>query len=156
MGLVDSAFCEDLYTHEPSAGLSEFLADVDLVVESGSLAAILPTVFAKLMRTGASEDLPWFLYCPRPDAQWVSLGEVWSASDYVAEICNSTPVRYRKSLSAHETSDVRRLAGELGVRPERIFGAGYILVDLVLARPRGSAERTPLSKLVAGCNDLWC
>lgn len=155
MGFLDSAFCEDLSTHAPSAGLSEFLARVDLVVESGSLAALLPAVFPKLMRTGAQEELPWFLYCPRPDVQWSGLGQVWSACNYIAETCNSMPVRYRKSLSAHEASDVRRLAGELGVPGKRIFRDGYILVDLVLARPRDSAEREPLSNLVAGCDDLW-
>lgn len=155
MGFIDSAFCEDLCASEPSGVLCEFLLGADLVVESGSLGALLPTVFPKLLGAAARERPPWFLYCPRPDVEWASLARAWSACDYVAETCNAKPIRYRKPLSPHEGAEVRRLALELGVAAERVIGDGYILVDLMLARPRTVVERAPLRALVAGCGDLW-
>ncbi len=151
-GLNDRVFSEDLSAGPPSATLRAYAATVDIVVESGSLGAVLSAVFPRLARAGARDAPPWFLYCPRPDVDWRPLDSAWEALDYAPERCNRDPVRYRKPFSADEAAEMARLARALGA-PSPLHD-GYLVVDLVLARPKRDAQAYPVSELVAGTHPL--
>ena len=136
VGFIDVGFAEDISTGAPSAGLRRFLGGVDLVVECGSLGPMLTDAIENLLRATRETSRPWFLYCPRPDIDWRRLHAVWDKAGYETAVCVSEPVRYRKPLSAFEQDQMLELARGLGHRPERILDAGYLLVQMTLARPR--------------------
>ena len=83
------------------------------------------------------------------------LRAVWAAHGYVSEVCNPVPVRYRKALSELEGDDVRRLAGRLGLAPARTMAGEYIVVDVLLARPKAAALDHPVTALTAGLDAVW-
>lgn len=153
MGFIDAGFTDDLAVSEASAPLTELMPQVDLVIESGSLGSTLHTTLPKLVKAGARR--PWFLYCPRPDVDWQPLKAAWAKLEYEPETCNTVSIRYRKPLGPSEALDIERLAAKLGVAPQRTFGDGFLLVDLVLARPQEDLEIFPIAELAAGCDDLW-
>jgi SAM-dependent methyltransferase len=154
IGVMAVGFNEDLTRAECSRLLARFLSRCDLVIECGAVGPLLERVFPRLVE-GAAGNRPWFLYCPRPDVDWTGLACAWESLGYVAERCNRSPVRYRRPLGEYEQDDVRTRARAAGVPDGRVFAAGYIAVDIALARPAGAAAALPLASLVAGCDDLW-
>ena len=147
LGFVDHRFAEDVAEGAPSAALRAYLSDVDVVTESGSAGALLPDAVRRLLDAATRTHLPWFLYCPRPDVDWTRLDTIWVDAGYRAERCNRAPVRYRKPLGDYEHAEVLRLAAQFGRRPEDTLRDGYILVDLMLARPAADRLNPPIDYL---------
>ena len=147
LGFLDRTFHENLVDQAPSEALTRFLHGVDLVVESGSLGDLLPSAFERILDACVDTRLPWFLYCPRPDVDWVPLDALWAARGYRTESLGTEPVRYRKALAAEERADMLRVTRELGIRDEDVMRDGYLLVDMTLARPEADAGNPPISRL---------
>ena len=147
LGFIDAAFAENVVTRAPGAGLQAFLERADLVVESGSAGALLPQAVARMLAATQAEPRPWFLYCPRPDVDWAPLDEIWARSGYLAEPCNRRPVRYRKPLGDFEREEMLRLAESFGHERASALGDDYLLVDLMLARPRSDRDRPSIERL---------
>ena len=146
MGFVDRTFHENLVERAPSESLRRFLGGVDLVIESGSLGDLLPPAFERILDVGGDRP-PWFIYCPRPDLDWIRLDDVWRARGYRAESLGTEPVRYRKALGAPELADMLRVTRALGKPDESVMRDGYLLVALTLARPEADAGNPPIGQL---------
>ena len=149
-GFVDRAFHENIAEHAPGDALRRFLGGVDLVVASGAYGAHLPAAFARVLDCCDDARRPWFLYGPRPDMDWAPLNRLWADRGYRTESLVPGPIRYRKPLSAEERADMLRAARALGHRDEAVFRDGYLLVDVVLARPAADAGNPPVERL-RGC-----
>lgn len=134
-GFLDRAFHENLVDHAPSFELMQFLAGVDLIVESGAVGGLLPVAFERILHCCDDESRPWFLYSPRPDVDWASLNTLWAEHEYCTECLGSRPVRYRMPLGARERADTLRITRALGKPDDAVMRHGYLLVDLTLARP---------------------
>ena len=139
LGFVDRTFHENLADRAPSEGLARFLHGVDLVVECGSVGGLLAVAFERMLDTCGDTARPWFLYCPRPDVDWGPLNALWARRSYRIEGLGTGPVRYRKPLGTRERADMLRIARELGKEEEAVMRDGYLLVDMMLARPAADA-----------------
>ena len=140
VGFIDTGFAEDLSADPPGPALRRFLVGVDVVVECGSVGPLLTGAVERLLHATRDSSRPWFLYCPRSDVDWRSLGALWEEAGYEAAVCVRAPVRYRKPLSDYERDQMRELSAQFGYRPEDIMDAGYLRVEMTLARPRTGAQ----------------
>lgn len=152
LGWLDEGFAEDLSDGVASDELAATLADVDLVVESGALGTVLPAAFTAMIECG---NRPWFVYCPRPDADWSTLNETWARLGYVVKACSQAGVAYRKPLGEAEVADVERLAARYGLAPGESIRGGYIRVPVILARPASEAGDELLTDLAADLAQLF-
>jgi hypothetical protein len=152
MGFIDEGYCENLATSSPSDALRDSLAGVDLVIESGSLAVVLPQVFAQIATQGRS---PWILYCPRPDNDWAELEKTWRSVGYEAQSCSVNPVAYRRPLGSVEHEEILQLARSHGRPAEQSIDGGFIRVPLMLARPIDESRTHPASVLSAAHQDVF-
>ena len=151
-GFLDRAFHENLVDNSPSDGLMRFLRSVDLIVESGAVGGLLPVVFERILDCGDDGSRPWFLYGPRPDVDRTSLNTLWAERRYRTENLGSGPVRYRKPLGVQERADTLRITRALGQPDEAVMRDGYLLVDLMLARPEADADNPPIARLRRRCD----
>ena len=142
VGLIDHAFTDNLVSDRAGSALKDFLAEVDIVIESGALGPGLSNAFANVLADADESRRPWFLYSPRPDVDWVALDGLWSRVGYCAQACNQMPVPYRRALSAAEATEMMRDCVALGKSPERVFVDGYLAVDLMIALPLEIVEPT--------------
>ena len=147
LGFLDRTFHENLVEDAPSGKLKRFLYDVDLVVESGSLGDLLPDAFERILDGCGDAARPWFIYSPRPDVDWAALNALWAERGYCTESLGAGPVRYRKALSAEERVDMLRVTRALGKPDEAVMRDGYLLVDMMLARPDAHAGNPPIERL---------
>ena len=146
MGFVDRTFRADLIRDPPGEALARFVRGVDLVVESGAVGELLPAAFERILDCGGDRR-PWFLYSPRPDTDWRPLDRLWSARGYRAESLGTETVRYRKPLGAPERQDMLRATRALGRSDESVMRDGYLLVDMMLARPDAETGNPPIGRL---------
>ena len=147
LGFIDRAFAEDVVTHPPSPALERYLAGVDIVIESGAIGPFLAGAVEHLLRAVPSRSPSWFLYCPRPDVDWVPLDALWEEAGYETAVCMRAPAPYRKPLSDGERDQILHLSAQFGRRPHEAIAAGYIQVEMKLARPRRERERPGLEAL---------
>ena len=146
MGFVDRSFHENLVDHPPSEALGHFLRGSDLVIESGALGELLPTAFSRMLDCGGDRQ-PWFLYAPRPDTDSSSLARLWAARGYRTECLGTEPVRYRKPLGERERAEMLRATRAYGRSDESVLRDGYLLVEMMLARPESDAGNPPIGRL---------
>ncbi len=148
LGFLDELFPENLIDETPSESFQRFIRGLDLVVESGSLAVLLPVAFARIL-DASLENRPWFIYCPRPDVDWRSMDELWRERDYRAENLSTTPVRYRKPLDDFERAEMLSITRSFGKPDEAVMRDDYLLVNLTLARHVCDVSSLPIEQLQA-------
>jgi len=148
MGFLDFAFHENLVDCAPSEAMGRFVSGADLVVESGSLGELLPVAFERVLEEAGARP-PWFLFCPRPDLDWLPLDALWAKRDYRSESLGTEPVRYRRPLGAPERADMLRATRALGKSDDSVMRDGYLLVDLMLARPEADVANPPIGQMRA-------
>ena len=146
-GFVDRAFRENLVDEAPGDGLIRFLHGVHLVVESGALGVLLPGAFRRILDGAGAARLPWFLYSLRPDVDGTALDGLWAERGYRIEPLADGPIRYRKLLGEGEWADVLRATRALGKSDAAVMRDGYLLADMVLARPAADADNPPIARL---------
>ena len=78
---------------------------------------------------------------------WSALERLWAERGYRTESFFGAPVRYRKPLEAQERAVMLRRARGLGKPDEAITRDGYILVDMMLARPEADVGNPPIARL---------
>ena len=158
VGSLDHAFSGDLVSSRAGSDLRAYLADVDLVIESGAIGQGLRGAFSNVLADANPARRPWFLYCPRPDVDWTSLTHLWEIAGYHARPCNPTPVHYRRALSRSEELSILRDGKALGREIHEVMADGYLVVDLMLARPVEDEEPTGerIEALFRESNILGC
>ena len=150
LGFVDRTFHDDLARRAPGDALARFLDATDLVVESGASTVARPSAFARILDTTAAR--PWFLFCPRLDADPAPLDALWAERGYCAERVSHTPILYRKPLTADERADMLRAARALGRHEHEVMRDGYLLAEVTLARPAADPASVAVETLRAGLN----
>ncbi|MEQ8601872.1 MAG: hypothetical protein RIB45_01035 [Marivibrio sp.] len=134
VGAVDLGFCENVLEKAPSAGLTAFLRQADLIVESGAVGGLLAPALPRLIAAAAPRR-PTILYCPRPNVDPGPIASAVTAHGY-AVAPYGAPVAYRKPLSAAERSTVAAAAAALGLSSDAVFDAdGFMRVQMRCAQP---------------------
>ena len=110
------------------------------------MSGLLRPAFERILKC-CGDRRAWFLYSPRPDTDWTPLDSLWVARGYRAENLGTEPVRYRKPLGAREHDDILRATRALGRPDDAVMRDGYLLVDMMLARPETDAVNPPVGRL---------
>jgi len=147
LGLLDRGFDQDLTAGAAVGELAGFLAETDLVVESGAVGVVLPAAFDSILAGGPR---PWFLVFSRPDVDDGPLRAVMERYGYGFETVTPRPQRFRRLIGPEERREVFAKVEALGADPRTRFEEDHFLVHLLLARPQGALASPPLALLRAG------
>lgn len=140
IGLFEAAFAEDIQSGAPSDALLERLSGVDLVVECGSVAHLMPGALDRLLRAGSRT--PWVVTSPVRGNERREAFDVLRAHDYTVEAL-SAPFPHRRFESADEQARAIAIARAAGHETDGLETTGAFFAQVWLARPEG--ELTPAS-----------
>ena len=146
-GFMDEIFAENLIGSMPSEGLSDFLAETDIIFEVGALLDILLPVIKVLLDASGANARPWLLLGPRRDVEDEPLWAMARAQGYRVETVNRAPIRYRRLLGEKERKVILEKLTDMGRDPATGISGDFFVLDLVLARPEEDARALPLSSL---------
>lgn len=139
IGLFDSAFDEDLEQAEPSAALAERLAEIDIVIECGSVAHLMPAALERLLRATSCKR-PWVVTSPVRGNERKAAFELLRDHGLVVETLGLQPFPHRRFDSVSEQAraiDIARVAGHDVTGFET---TGHFYAQIYVARPSEEAS----------------
>jgi hypothetical protein len=139
VGLFDAAFAEDLETDDPSGALALELSQVDLIVECGSVAQLMPRALDRML-AACGPRKPWLMTSPIRGNERAAATEVLRAHGMVQEVLPLPPFVHRRFESAQEQARAIENAQAAGHDTEGVETTGHFHAQVLLARPEG--ERT--------------
>jgi len=140
VGLFEAGFAEDLETAEPSPALARDLAPVDMIVECGSVAQLMPRALDRML-TACGEQKPWVMTSPIRGNERAAADEVLRAHGLVQEVLPIPPFVHRRFESADEQARAIQNARAAGHVTDSVETTGHFHAQVLLARPED--ERTP-------------
>ncbi|MFQ6023601.1 MAG: hypothetical protein ACE5NW_12860 [Acidiferrobacterales bacterium] len=146
VGLYDKTFQENLEMDDPSPGLSDFLPDISLIIDTGAYGYIGETSFRRLL-DAAGAPLPWIVTSPARVADSGPSLEVMQKVGLVVEQVPLPPFRHRR-FSGHEEKE--HAIAELkrkGIDPSGLEDTGFYFANVYIGRPRDECG-TPLGELI--------
>lgn len=146
-GLIDAAFEENLLLGEPSAELAAFVAQTDLIVETGAVYDVVVACYEKLL-AGAGTRPPWLLFGPRGDADTEPLRRMLHRRGYRIESIGTGRHRYRQFMNPAERQAAEERMRALGRRPADHIQAGWFVNPLLLARPEADAQSLSVESFI--------
>ena len=141
-GLFDAGFCEDLDAAAPSEGLADALGQVDLIVECGSVAQLMPRALDRAL-AAAGPLKPWVMTSPIRGNERAAADEVLRAHGLVQEALPVPPFVHRRFEGPEEQARAIANARAAGHETEGIETTGHFHAQVLLARPAG--EGGPVS-----------
>jgi len=140
VGLFEAGFAEDLETAEPSEALARDLAQVDMIVECGSVAQLMPRALDRML-AACGPRKPWLMTSPIRGNERATTDEVLRAHGLVQEVLDIPPFVHRRFESADEQARAIENARAAGHVTDGVETTGHFHAQVLLARPEG--ERTP-------------
>lgn len=140
VGLFEAGFAEDLETAEPSPALAAELSQVDMIVECGSVAQLMPRALDRML-TACGEQKPWLMTSPIRGNERAAADEVLRAHGLVQEMLPIPPFVHRRFENADEQARAIANARAAGHVTDGVETTGHFHAQVLLARPEG--ERTP-------------
>ena len=116
VGLFDEGYAEDLETSDPSEGLAAALREVDMIVECGSVAQLMPRALDRLL-AAAGPRKPWIMTSPIRGNERAAADEVLRAHGMVQERLPVPPFVHRRFESADEQARAIANARAPAMRP---------------------------------------
>ena len=147
VGVLDHGFAVDLTSDARDAAFDAFLADTDVVMESGAIGVTLPAAYDRLLSTATAGRTPWLLIATRPDVDCGPFDAVLERHGLSGERCNPRPFRYRRMMGPVERAAMIRAMTALGNDPAIYLVDDYMMVDLMLYRTAAQAEAAPLADI---------
>jgi len=135
-GLFDAGFSEDLETVAPSPALAEALGQVDLIVECGSVAQLMPRALDRAL-AAAGPRKPWVMTSPIRGNERAAADEVLRAHGLVQEVLPVPPFVHRRFEGPEEQARAIANARAAGHRTDGIETTGHFHAQVLLARPAG-------------------
>ena len=135
-GLFDAGFCEDLETVAPSPGLAGALGAVDLIVECGSVAQLMPRALDRAL-AAAGPRKPWVMTSPIRGNERAAADEVLRAHGLVQEVLAVPPFVHRRFEGPEEQARAIANARAAGHETEGVETTGHFHAQVLLARPAG-------------------
>lgn len=140
IGLFEAGFAEDLETADPSEALAAELAEVDMIVECGSVAQLMPRALDRML-TACGPRKPWLMTSPIRGNERSTTDAVLRAHGLVQEVLPIPPFVHRRFENADEQARAIENARAAGHNTDGVETAGHFHAQVLLARPEG--ERTP-------------
>ena len=149
VGVLDGGWAEDLESNEPSADLSEQIADVDLVTITGGIGYVSERTFDRLFDQLPTERPPWVAaFCLRT-YPYDGVAESLAQRGLVTEQAAAT-VPQRRFVSADERDAALEAVRERGLDPTGREDTGWYHCDFFLSRPEQQAGDPTVDDLLAG------
>jgi len=142
VGIFDTTFAENLQADEASVDLQTWMSGVDLIVESGSVAHMMPQALDRVLNAAHGRK-PWVITAPIRGNDTAEAIEVMQDHGLVVEILDVPPYRHRRFVKDGEQARATVNAQERGHDTEGVETSGYFHAQLYLARPEN--ELTPVS-----------
>ncbi|MEI4231843.1 hypothetical protein [Roseovarius sp. D22-M7] len=140
VGLFEAGFAEDLETAEPSAALAAELSTVDMIVECGSVAQLMPRALDRML-AACGPRKPWLMTSPIRGNERSTTDEVLRAHGLVQEVLPVSPFVHRRFENADEQARAIANARAAGHETDGVETTGHFHAQVLLARPE--SERTP-------------
>ena len=144
VGLFDEGYTEDLESADPSEGLAAALGAVDMIVECGSVAQLMPRALDRLL-AAAGPRKPWIMTSPIRGNERAAAEEVLRAHGMVQERLPVPPFVHRRFESEGEQARAIDNARASGHATEGVETTGHFHAQVLLARPAEEATAWPVS-----------
>jgi hypothetical protein len=136
VGLFDEGFSEDLETAAPSPALAAALGQVDMIVECGSVAQLMPNALDRLL-AAAGPRKPWIMTSPIRGNERARAEEVLRAHGMVQERLPVPPFIHRRFEGPDEQARAIANARVAGHETDGVETTGHFHAQVLLARPEG-------------------
>lgn len=143
---LDFGFVEDLEHNEPSAGLVEAMASVDLITCTGGVGYVSEHTFGRLVQAAPPTAYVAVLCLRTYD--YAPIAEALAQRGLVTESPPNT-YRQRRFADADEQAWAFERVRKLGFDPEGVETDGYYHANFFLSRPAVEVEAKPLAALFA-------
>lgn len=136
VGLFDEGFAEDLEAGAPSEALAAALGQVDMIVECGSVAQLMPRALDRVL-SACGPRKPWVMTSPIRGNERAAAAEVLARHGLVQEVLPLAPFVHRRFEDATEQARAMENARAAGHDPEGVETTGHFHAQVLLARPEG-------------------
>ena len=133
IGLFEQGFAEDLQNNAPSAALTEYLAETDLIIECGSVAHLMPDALDRLLRT--AKRRPWLVTSPVRGNERKAAFEVMADHGLKVETLGLPPFAHRKFENGTEQARAIEIARAAGHKTDGFENTGFFFAQIYVARP---------------------
>lgn len=148
-GFVDRGIVADLETEDLSDEAAALLADVDLIVSTGSFSRIRKTAFDKVTGAAARNAAPWVAaFVPRV-ASYQHIAKTLRRHGLITERFESATFVQRRFRDEHEMRAALHLLDAHGINPAGKESEGWLHADLFVSRPWTDIEADPIARLVS-------
>lgn len=141
---LDFGFVEDLEHNEPSAGLVEAMASVDLITCTGGVGYVSEHTFGRLVQAAPPTAYVAVLCLRTYD--YAPIAEALAQRGLVTESPPNT-YRQRRFADADEQAWAFERVRKLGLDPEGVETDGYYHANFFLSRPAVDVKAMPISEL---------
>jgi hypothetical protein len=136
VGLFDEGYAEDLEAGAPSPGLSAALGQVDMIVECGSVAQLMPRALDQVLGACGPRK-PWVMTSPIRGNERAAAAEVLARHGLVQEVLPVAPFVHRRFEGPEEQARATLNARAAGHEPAGFETTGHFHAQVLLARPEG-------------------
>lgn len=143
VGLFDEGYAEDLETSGPSDAFAAALGQVDMIVECGSVAQLMPRALDRLL-VACGPCKPWLMTSPIRGNERAAAAEVLRAHGMVQEQLPVPPFVHRRFEGPDEQARAIANARAVGHETDGVETNGHFHAQVLLARPVEEAEASPV------------
>ena len=139
IGLFDEAYDEDLEQADPSGPLAETLSSIDMIIECGSVAHLMPAALERLLRATAGKR-PWIVTSPVRGNERKAAFELMRDHGLVVETLGLPPFPHRRFDSLSEQARAIDIARAAGHDTSGYETTGQFYAQIYVARPPEEAS----------------
>ncbi|PKQ12103.1 MAG: hypothetical protein CVT70_10600 [Alphaproteobacteria bacterium HGW-Alphaproteobacteria-1] len=139
VGLFDEGYAEDLGAGAPSPGLAAALGQVDMIVECGSVAQLMPRALDRVL-SACGPRKPWVMTSPIRGNERAAAAEVLARHGLVQEVLPIAPFVHRRFEGPEEQARALENARAAGHETEGVESTGHFHAQVLLARPEDEAD----------------
>lgn len=144
VGLFDDGHAEDLETAAPSGPFAAALGRVDMIVECGSVAQLMPRALDRVL-AACGPRKPWLMTSPIRGNERAAAAGVLRAHGMVQEQVPVPPFVHRRFESADEQARAIANARAAGHETDGVETTGHFHAQVLLARPEADAAAAPVA-----------
>lgn len=142
-GVFDHAFAENLEHADASDDLADCLSSVDMIVECGSVAHLMPAALERLL-CGSARREPWVVTSPVRGNERKEAFDLLRDHGYVVETLSIPPFAHRRFDSATEQARAIEIARAAAHDVTGFETTGHFYAQIYVARPSQEAADIPL------------
>lgn len=134
IGVFNHTFDEDLEQADPSRSLAARLSSIDLIIECGSVAHLMPAALERLLRA-TSAKRPWVVTSPVRGNERKAVFELLRDHGLVVETLDLPPFPHRRFDSLSEQALAIEIAEAAGHDTTGFETTGHFYAQIYVARP---------------------